>query len=203
MSTVFTPTARTFTQLLAATSYATGAAPQTTITLDLTTKFGADLLLRIGRNAATALTRAARFSIRRTNNGSASIRHPANAYDFLSSTAAVNATTLNGAVSAAATTALLTSGTGFAADQTCLAQSSGLRAEFFSITDLTTATITIDDSGGFLIAHNSGDVVTNGADCGTIWLPGGDIWKITPINNSGQTLVFAADAEIYASDTGT
>lgn len=201
MPTTITPTAMTFSSPIAATSYATSTTPGTTVTLDLTTKFGAWLYCRIGRNAATALTRAAYLAIRRSVNGSSTLRHPASNYDFISSIAAVSATTVSSGGAAGATTMVLASGTGFAAGNVCLAQLSGARAEFFTIDNLTTATITIDDSAGFLVTHNASDVVTNGADCGTIWLPGGDIWRITPVNNSGQTVVMAVDAAVYASDT--
>jgi len=194
-----TPTAFTFSTPIAATSYSTSATPGTTVTLDLSTKFGAYLYGRIGRNAATALTRAAYIAVRRTDNNG--IIHPQTAYDMVSSTAAVNATTVSSGGASGATTMVLASGSGFAAGQTCLAQSSGARVEFFQITDLATATITIDRSGGFRTTHNASDVVTNGADVFTVWIPGGDIWEITPVNNSGQTVVMAVDAAVYASDT--
>lgn len=201
--TTFTPTGLTFTTVLAPTSYATSTTPNATLTLDLTAKYGAWLFPMIGRNAATALTRAAYWGIRRSFNSSSTIRLPQNNYDFIGSTAAVNATTVASGGAAGATTMVLASGTGFAAGQMCLAQLAGARPEFFQIDNLTTATITIDDGGGFLVTHNASDVVTNGADVGNIWLPGGDVWRLTPVNNSGQTLIMACYAEVYASDTGT
>lgn len=201
--TTFTPTAFTFTTNLAATSYATSTTPNATISLDLTTKFGAWWFPMVGRNAATALTRAAYWAARRSYNSSSTIRLPQSTYDFISSTAAVNQTTVASGGAAGATTMVLTSGTGFAAQQVCLAQLAAARAEWFQIDNLTTATITIDDSAGFKVTHNASDVVTNGADCGAIWLPGGDLWYLTPVNNSGQTLIMAGYSETYASDTGT
>lgn len=203
MATTFTPTVFTFSTVITAASFATSTTPGTTQTLDLTTKFGAYLICQIGRNAATALTRYGYIAIRRSFNSSATIRTPANNYDFISSTAAVNATTVSSGGAAAATTMVLASGTGIVANQTLCANSSGARVEFFTIDNLTTATVTIDDSAGFLITHNASDAVTNGADCGVVWIPGGDVWRITPVNNSGQTLVMACYAEVYASDTGT
>lgn len=201
MPTVFTPTAPTFSTPIANTSYASSATPGTTVTLDLTTKFGAWLHGRIGRNAAAALTRAAYIAIRRQINGT--LIHPSNAYDMVSLIAAVNATTVASGGAAGATTMVLASGSGFAAQNICCAQLAGARCEFFQITNLTTATITIDRSGGFRTTHNASDVVTNGADVFSIWIPGGDIWEITPVNNSGQTVIMRLDAAVYASDTGT
>lgn len=196
----FTPSAFTFATQLAYTSYATSTTPNTTITLDLSTSFGAWLLCQIGRNAATALTRSAYIGIRRSFNASSTIRHPANNYDFISSIAAVNATTVSSGGAAAATTMVLASGTGYAAGQICCAQLAAARCEFFEINNLTTATITIDDASGFKVTHNASDVVTNGADCASIWLPGGDKWYLQPNNNSGQTVVMGIFSEIYASD---
>lgn len=200
MATVISPTLPTYSQKITPTSYATSTTPGTMVTLDLTVAKGAYLHCRIGRNAATALTRAAYLAIRRQLNTN-TIGMPSSAYDFISSTAAVNATTVSSGGAASATTMVLASGTGFAAQQVCLAQLAGARAEFFTICDLTSATITIDRGSGFLISHNASDVVTNGADVATIWLPGGDIWEITPVNNSGQTVVMAVDAEVHVSDT--
>lgn len=201
MPTVFTPTAPTFSTPITPASFATSTTPGTTVTLDLTVAYGAWLHCRIGRNAATALTRAAYIAVRRQVNNT--IIHPANSYDFISSTAAVNATTVSSGGGAGATTMVLASGTGYAAGQICCANLAGARIEFFSIDNLTTATITVDRSGGFRTTHNASDVVTNGADVGSIWLPGGDIWEITPVNNSGQTVIIGVDAAVYASDTGT
>lgn len=193
------PTSPTYSSPIATTSYSTSATPGTTVTLDLRTAYGAWLYGRIGRNAATALTRAAYIAVRRTDNDT--ILHPQNAYDMVSTIAAVNATTVSSGGASGATTMVLASGSGFAAGQTCLAQLAGARAEFFQITDLATATITIDRSTGFRVSHNASDVVTNGADTFTVWIPGGDIWELTPVNNSGQTVVMALDAAVYASDT--
>ena len=200
MATTFTPTAPTFTQILAATSFSSSATPNTTYVLDLTVKFNAKLFFRIGRNVGTALTRSAYFAVRPTGNASYMI--PATTYDFNSSTAAVNATTVSSGGASGATTMVLASGTGYAAGQICCTQLAGARCEFFGITDLTSATITIDRSTGFYTSHNASDVVTNGADVGWIVLPQGDKYEITPINNSGYTVIMACDASIYASDTG-
>lgn len=200
---VTTPTAFTFSTVLAFTSYATNTTPNATLTLDLTLKYGAWWFPMIGRNAATALTRAAYWGARRSFSASSTIRLPQNSYDFVSSIAAVNATTVSSGGAAGATTMVLASGTGFAAQQTCCAQLAAARCEFFQIDNLTTATITIDDANGFKVSHNASDVVTNGADCGAIWLPGGDTWYLQPVNNSGQTLIMGGFAEVYVSDTGT
>lgn len=193
------PTSPTYSSVIAATSYSSAAAPYTTTTLDLRTSFGAWLFGRIGRNAATALTRSAYIAIRRTDNST--IIHPQNSYDMISSTAAVTATTVSSGGAAGSPSMVLGSGTGFAAGQICCAQLAGARCEFFQITDVSTNTINIDRSGGFRTSHSASDVVTNGADVFSVWIPGGDTYEITPVNNSGQTVIMALDAAVYASDT--
>src|SRR6185437_3395956 len=182
--TTFTPTAFTFTTVLAATSYATSTTPNATVNLDLSTKFGAFWFPMIGRNVATALTRSAYWAARRSFSSSSTIRLPQNNYDFNSSIAACNATTVSSGGAAGATTMVLAAGTGFAAQQICMAQLAAARCEVFSIDNLTTNTITIDDANGFKVTHNASDVVTNSADAGAIWLPGGDLWYLQPVNNS-------------------
>lgn len=206
MASTITPTGYTFTTVLAPTSYATSVTPNTTQTLDLTTKWGAFVFPMIGRNAATVFSSQATayWGIRRSFNSSSTVRLPQNNYDFPASTAAVNATTVGlGGWTAGTTVGLLTSGTGFASKQTLLAQLAAARPEFFQVDSLVTNTVTIDDSAGFLVTHNAADTVTNGCDVGAIWLPGGDVWRLTPVNNSAVTLVMACYAEVYASDTST
>lgn len=198
---VVTPTSPTYSSVIAVASFSSSATPGTTVTLDLKTKFGAYLYVRIGRNAATALTRAGYVAVRPTDNQT--LIFPNTNYDCVSSTGAVNATTLSAGASIGATTASLTSATGFAAGQTVCLNSSGSRIEFAQVCDLTTTTITIDRSGGWRVAHNSGDTITWGADVFRVWLPGMDVYEITPVNNSGQTLIIGVDAAVYDSDTIT
>lgn len=197
---VVTPTSPTESQLLAPTSYASSATPGTRIDLDLRGKWGANLTIKIGRNAASALTRAAEMQIRKVLN---SVASPNQNYDCISSIAAVNATTVSSGGASGAATMVLASGTGFASGQLCLAQLAAARAEWFTIDDLATATITNSRGGGFTVTHNASDVVTNGADVFNVWLPGNTQYEITPVNNSGQTVVMAIDISEDRSDTIT
>jgi flagellar capping protein FliD len=149
------------------------------------------------------LSYQAYIAIRRSYSSSSTIRCPQSQYDFISSTAVANKTTLNGNVLAGAATATLTSGTGFtAAGNYCMSNGSS-RVEFFTVTGQSANVITIDDSNGFKIAHTSGDAVADNADVGSIWLPGGDLWYVTPVNNSGQTVIMGAYADIDVGDTAT
>lgn len=170
-------------------------------TLDLRTKWGAWVYPRIGRRAATALTVASRIVIRRTFNNDATL-HVSQSMDRVSSTAAVTATTLNGSTSIAATTAILTSGTGFAAgDIICFSDASATEVEFARVSSISTNTITLD--AALKLAHTSGIVVSNGADVfAPMFLPGGATYEFRADNGaSGQSVVFELLAASYDSDT--
>lgn len=201
MATTFTPTVMTYSTPIAASSIASGTLPGTTVTVDLTTKFGAWLYCRIGRTTTSALTNAAYIAIRRQVNNT--LIYPSVNYDFVSSIAAVNSTTISSGGSSSNTSIVLAAGAGFTNRQIICIHSSGARVEFAALIGLSASTVWVDRSVGFRLTHNASDVVSNGADVGNVWIPGGDIWELTPINNSGQTLVFAVDAAVYASDTGT
>jgi hypothetical protein len=170
-------------------------------TLDLRTKWGAWVYPRIGRRAATALTVACRIVIRRTFNNDATL-HVSQSLDRVSSTAAVIATTLNGNTSIGATTAVLTSGTSFAAgDIVCLSDASATEVEFARVSSISTNTLTFD--APLKLAHTSGIAVTNGADVfAPVFLAGGATYEFRADNGaSGQSVVFELLAATYDSDT--
>jgi hypothetical protein len=175
----------------------------TRTTLDLTTKRGAWLNGFIGRRAATALTRSGMIAIRPTQNSTQPLPGPR--FDMVSSIAAAISTTLNGAVSAAATSYVLTSATSFAVgDILCLHSddSTASRVEFSRVHSISSNTITPEFD--VAIAHNNADRVTTQADAFiNFWLPGGDVYEIRPLNNSGQDLVFALFAAVDNGDTST
>ena len=199
MATIFTPTPGAFTNLVPATALASGTTLGTKQTLDLTGKVGAFLYARIGRNAATALTRSGYLAVRPTGKGT--FNSTATAYDRISSAGACAATTVASGGAAAATSVVLTSGTGFAAGDVVCLQLAGARLEFGRVIDLTTNTLTVDQA--FRTSHSAADVACNGSDVfDRLWLPGDEIYEVTPVNNSGQTLIFMADYLPYASDQG-
>lgn len=198
------PSTPTFSQVLLQV-LASGTTLGTKYTLDLKTKFGAFVVPMIGRRAATALTRPGYVAIRRTHNEDASNQIPSTFFDFVSSIAAVTSNTVSSGGAAGTNTCVLTSGTGFAAEQwACLHSddTNANRVEFVRLIDLTTNTIAVDRN--FKVSHNASDRITNGADVsGPIWLPGGDVYEIGAVNNSGQSLVFQVLAQTYDSDTIT
>jgi hypothetical protein len=180
-------------QLLAPTSLPSSSDPYPMITLDLRNKDGAYLYCRIGRDTSIALKRSAYIAIRRRINETLH-GNPSNPYDFISSTMA------SSDVSAGATATTLETSTGFAPGQQCCVQLDGNRCEFLQIGSMRTNTIMIDRGGGFLQSHFASDLVTNGADCSNIFVPGGFIYEITPNNDSGQTVVMCLDAEFFPSE---
>ncbi len=142
--------------------------------------------------------------VRRTFNDAATpvTPIPNTGRDCVSTIAAAQNTTLNGAVAVNDTTIVLTSASGFAVgDVLCLHSddTSGNRIEFVRIVSISSNTLTLEEP--IKVAHTSGDRVNSMADCFSVWLPGGDIWEIRAINNSGQGMIFVAYAEVYASDT--
>lgn len=200
MATI-TPTALTYSTIVAPVVVTNGN-QGTRTTLDLTTKRGAWLYGFIGRRAATALTRSGLIAIRPTQNSTQPI--PGTRYDMVSSIVAAISTTLNGAVSAAATTYVLTSATSFVVgDVLCLHSDDGNanRVEFSRVHSISSNTITPEFAA--LIAHNNADRVTTQGDVFVTWLPGGDVYEIRPLNNSGQDLVFALYAAVDNGDTST
>lgn len=163
----------------------------TAYSLDLRTKFGAWLYVRIGRRVTTALTRSGYVMIRPSANDA--VAHPGTAYDRLSSTAAAGAaTTLASGASAGAETISVASATGLAVGDTlCLhsPDSSANRVEWARVMGISGTTITLEEP--LKTAHNSADAVSNGADVfDRMWLPGGDKYTIRAVNPSGQALVF-------------
>jgi hypothetical protein len=196
-----TKTTPTFSQIEAPVVIASGSLG-TLRTLDLRTKFGAWLYVRMGRRTGTALTRSAYVAIRRTDNDTLVL--PNQMFDAISQTATAQNNTLSAAASIGDGTIPLTSATGFAVGDTiCLHSddSNANRVEFARIVSIATNTLTLERN--LLVAHNSADRVTSLADVQSIWLPGNERYEIRCINNSGQAIIFAIDAVTDEGETFT
>ncbi len=201
MATI-TPTAPTFTTLLAAQVVTTGNLGTMATPLDLKAKRGAWLYGFVGRRAATALTRAGYIMVRPTNNGG--LVFPGAGADLVSSIAAAISTTVASGGAAGATTVTLTSATSFAVgDCVCLHSddANANRVEFAKVVAISSNTLTVDTP--FETSHNANDRVTTGADAFRAWAPGGDVYDFRAVNNSGQDLVFALYAVVDNGDTVT
>jgi hypothetical protein len=200
MATV-TKTAPTFSQIEAPVVIASGSVG-TLRTLDLKTKMGAWLYIRMGRRVGTALTRPAYVSVRRSDNDTLVL--PVLAFDVQSQIAAAQSTTVATASIISDQTVILTA-IGFFAigDTICLHSddTNASRVEFARIINIASTTITVERP--FRTAHSLTDRVTNLADVRQVYIPGGDIYEIRCINTSGQSIVFAVDAMIDEGETIT
>jgi hypothetical protein len=197
---IATPTVPNFTTLEAAMVLASGTTMGTLRTLDIKTCWGAWLYVRMGRRAATALTRQAYVMIRPTDDNALVL--PDTRLDVVSQTIAAASNTVASGGASGSNTVTLTSATGFAVGDTiCLHSddSAANRVEFNRIVDITSSVLTVERN--FRVSHNAGDRVTNLADVQKVWIPGGEFYEIRCVNNTGQAMVFAVDAATYVSDT--
>lgn len=197
-----TRTLPTFNQVEAPVVLATGSVG-TLRTLDLKTKVGAWLYVRMGRRTNTTLTRAAYVAIRRTDNDTLVL--PLQTYDVVSQTAAAGNTTLSANAAIGDETITLTANTGFAVGDTICMHSdddNANRVEFARLVENTTGT-TWRLERNLRVDHNSLDRVTNLADVRAMFVPGGDHYEIRCINNSGQSIIFAIDQNTEEGDTIT
>lgn len=173
----------------------------TATTVDLRDKFGMWVYARIGRAATTALVRPGYFSIRPTVNGS--LNHVGSYYDRVSSVAACSITTISTQVNAGATEIPISSTSGFVTgDNVALygAGSPAARFEIVKILWVLPSGIVIDSPLQF--THPVGESCSTMATVfDRMWIQGGDIWSVAPMNYSGQTLHFHAEAMVYSSDT--
>jgi hypothetical protein len=198
---LITKTNPTYTQVEAPVVIASGSLG-TLRTLNLKTKFGAWLYVRMGRRVATALTRSAYVAIRRTDNDSLVL--PNQMFDAISQTAVAQSNTLSANTAVGDGTCVLTSATGFAVGDTICLHSddtNAQRVEFARIVSIATNTLTLERN--MLVAHTSADRVTSLADVQSIWLPGNETYEIRCINNSGQSMVFAIDCVTDEGETFT
>lgn len=179
-------------------------------TIDLTAKHGAYLHVRMGPTAATAPGVAISVLVRPVINagstaGGVSATHPVHIL-LSGSTAARNATTLNGAISAGATTLTLTTATGFVVGDICMLMdsvSSPTKAEFFRISKIASSVVTPDLP--IVQAFANSAPIARAADVfPRLWLPGGEQWEVIfdyGATATGSDYLVCAFADRYDSDT--
>lgn len=192
MATV-TKNAPTFATVEAVTQIANGNMG-TLRTLDLTAKFGATLLVWIGRRAATTPTRAAYVAIRNSDNNTRVFPSPA-AFDVVNQgpTTAAPATTLSAAAAANQNQLTVASVTGFAVgDNILISGANGARAQWGRIAQIAGSVITLERD--LRAGNDNGDNVVGLADARRVPLPGGDVYEIRCVNYSGLDYVFAVEA---------
>jgi hypothetical protein len=201
---VVTKTAPTFTQIFAP-AIVTNQNLGTRSTLDLTTKVGATLLVFIGRRANTTPTRAGYVAIRRTDNSTVVV--PSTVFDVVNQgpTTAGAATTLTAQSNSGTNTVTVTANTGFAVgDVVCFSESTGARIQWNRIALIGgTSNLTFTLEFPLHINANNGDTISNLADVRQVYLPGGDVYEIRPVNYSGLDEVFCIEAIIDNGETIT
>lgn len=209
MPLTYTPNWTDNVSVVAAQVLARGASVRGTI--DLRTRIGADLFLKIGRGGTAAITNGVDVLIRRVLNNDVAIvggAHPAG-LALLSSVAAASGTTVN-VDSAAGQAALnVTSITGFAAGELVCIQDSGggvTRVEWHRISRTATGILTMDRNLQFAHTAAQADTVRDQADVFTpIWVAGGSLYEVIfdyGDDAAGDSVTVQALAQRYDSDGG-
>lgn len=174
-------------------------------------KFGAWLMLAVGRGGTTALTNGVDVLIRRIINNNAATAggvHPDSGQRRLSSTVAANSTTVSSDSNSGQAVLTVASGTGFAADDVICIQDSGAgvtRLEFHRISKISGGTITLDRNLQFSHTAAQADTVRNKADVfAPIWLPPGSLYEVIfdyGDDAAGESVTIVGLAQSYDSDS--
>lgn len=151
-------------------------------TLDLRTKYGAYLFLRIGRGGTTALTNGVSVLARRLiNNDAAGGAHPVD-IELLGSYAAASSTTVASDSASGQATLNVASVSGFVAgDLVCIQDSGGgvTRLEWHRVAKTATGILTLDRPLQYTHTAGQADTVRNKADVfPPQWINGGALYEI-------------------------
>ena len=84
-------------------------------------------------------------------------------------------------------------------DVICIAPATADRMSWNRIVSISSNVLTLE--APLKVAANSADGVTTMGDVIPVWLPGGDVYSLTCINNSGQSVAFKVLAQVLASET--
>jgi hypothetical protein len=117
--------------------------------VDVATKFGAKVFVKMGRTVATALGNEVRFRLEASAKDSGNDEWvPVYEWSSASGKTTAVSTTLNGATTAGNTTSVLTSGTGFNAGSACYFRETGTPAdsEWSRVKSLSSNTITLEEA---------------------------------------------------------
>jgi hypothetical protein len=174
-------------------------------TLDLLTKLGAYLFVRIGRGGTTGLTNGCDVLIRRVLEGASNVAHPGALVPLLSSTTAASSTTCATSNSNAAQPALnVALITGFAAGDFILIGGGTAREEWARVSKTATGILTLDRDLTFTHTTAQADTVRNKADVfAPVWIIGGAVYEVVfdyGDDTAGESLTVECKAQVYASD---
>lgn len=179
-------------------------------TLDLRTKKGADLFIKIGRGGTTGLTNGVNVLIRPVlNNDTATAggAHPGG-IDLLSSTVAAVGTTVSSDSAAGQAVLTVASGTGIVAgDLLCIQDSGGgvTRLEWQRVSKISGGTVTLDRFLQFAHTAAQADTVRDQSDVfPPIPIRGGTLWEVIfdyGDDAAGESVTVQCKAQTYDSDT--
>lgn len=145
---ITTPSKTQGTVLLAHTQQATAVVTIGTA-IDVSAKFAARIMVKMGRTTNTALTNEVKFRLEASAKVSGNDEwYPIRQWTSASGKTAANTTTLNGATTAGNTTTLLTSGTGFSAGAYAYIRETGTpgNSEWSRVLSLSTNTPTWEEA---------------------------------------------------------
>lgn len=213
MTTTVTPSFTDNVSVVAAAVLAKGATSRGT--LDLRAKFGAYLMVKMGRGGTTALTNVPHVLIRRViNNDTAAAGgvHPFFLDLPASATTAANSTTIGNAdANIGQAVVTVASTTGFVAGQLICIQDAGggvTRLEWQRVSKVTggaNGTLTLDRNLQYTHTSVGVDTVRNQADVfAPVWLAGGSLWEVIfdyGAEAAAESITVSALAQTYDSDT--
>lgn len=196
----------TFTDNVSVVAAATLARNATTSgTIDLRSKRGAWLFIRVGRTGTTALTNGVDVLVRRTLNANA-ISQPCPVASFRTQYAAAQTTTCATSDSASGQAVVtVASTTSFAAGDYLIFNQGGAREEFARVARVTSSTaFLLDRNLTYTHTSSAADTIYNKADAWTIWIDGGSYIEVVfdyGDDAAGDSVRVECKAQTYDSDT--
>lgn len=204
MSTT-TPTWADYVSVVASATLARGSTARGT--LDLSAKFGAWLLLRIGRQGTTALTNGVDILVRRIlNNSGTEITHPGSVAGLNSGFTAALSTTCATSDSASGQPVLnVASSTSFVAGDLILIGGGTAREEWKRVSKVAAGVLTLDSNLEFTHTTAQADTVRSQAFCPPpVWMPGGSRYEVIfdyGDDTAGESVTVEARAQRYENDS--
>ncbi len=172
--------------------------------LDLRSKHGAFLFVRIGRTGTTALTNGVEVRINRTLNNNA-VEHPAGIVLGPGLSAAAQSTTVNADSASGQNVLGVASTTSWAAGDYCLIGGGTAREEWARVARVISSTqLLLDRNLRFTHTAAQGDTVRNKADIyPPVWLQGGATYDVIVDygdDTAGEAVRVEVLAQTYDSD---
>ncbi len=200
MSTT-TPSWTDYVNVIASATLARGST--TRGTLDLSAKFGAWLLARVGRQGTTALTNGVDILIRMMLN--TTVTHPGPIVPLNSGITAALSTTCATSDSASGQQALnVASTTSFVAGDIILIGGGTAREEWKRVSKVAAGVLTLDSNLEFTHTTAQADTVRSQAFTPPpIWMPGGSLYEVIfdyGDDTAGESVTVEARAKRYDSD---